>query len=135
MDEVYFALPELGELTVEHSFYLLDGEPILFVCKNANEQRFLCSCYQMGTGWVIGNVRESDLIDLIDDQISIREVFEHCCAVKFAVSWDENNFVVNPDVSNDILPRKGALLELNNEKSGCYREGCSCYKKPTQTSS
>lgn len=120
--EVYFEFPEIGELMVEHSFYMLDGEPVLFVCIDSKGNRFLCSCYQMSTNWVIGQVQEKALIALIDDQITIREVFKQYCSLKWNVSWDGTNFILNSDVSDDILPIEGARLELAKEKDGRYKE-------------
>lgn len=119
--DVFFNLPGVGELMIEHSFYLLDGAPILFVCKDANEIRFLCSCYQMDKNWVIGQTEEKSLLDMIDDQITIREAFKRC-ALKWDVAWDGMDFRFETDVPDDILPRKGALLELTREQTGQYRE-------------
>lgn len=120
--EIYFEFPEFGELMVEHSFYLLDGEPILFVCIDSKGNRFLCSCYQMSTNWVIGRVEEKALLDLIEDRITIREVFKQYCSSKWTVSWDGISFTLNLDVSDDILPKEGACLGLAKEKNGRYKE-------------
>ena len=120
--EIYFELPDVGELAVEHSFYLLDGEPILFVCRDTKGNRYLCSCYQMDKNWVIGQVEEMALLDLIDDQVTIREVFERYCSRRWTAEWDGEGFRFEGSVSDDVLPKKGALLELESEKNGRYAE-------------
>lgn len=120
--EVYFELPGVGDLMLEHSFYQLDGEPILFVCKDAKETRFLCSCYQMDRNWVIGQATERALVDLIDDKITIRGAFEQCCSAKWTAAWDGNDLSYASNVSDDVLPRKGAFLELPRERNGQYKE-------------
>lgn len=119
--ETYFDHPQEGELSLEHSFYILDGEPILFVCKNGKGDRFLCSCCQMSKKWVIGKTENQTLLDLIDDKITIRETLQRC-GFKWIASWDGKNFVYSADVLDDVLPKEGALLELPLEKCGAYRE-------------
>lgn len=122
MMEVFFEFPGIGELTVEHLFYLLDNMPILFVCTDRDGNRYLCSCFQMDEGWVIGRVDDSALIDLIDDEITIRKVFEERCQATWVVSWDGEKFRVAQNAPKDVLPVKGALLGLAYEKSGKYKE-------------
>lgn len=120
--ETYFVLPHVGEMTLEHIFYMLDGEPILFVCKDPTGHRYLCSCCLMYEKWVIGQTEESVLLNLIDDKITIRAAFETGCNSKFLVSWDGKKFALNDKVSDDVLPKVGATLELEQEKTGPYRE-------------
>ena len=63
-----------------------------------------------------------ELINLIDDKVSIRETFSNC-DTKFVVRWDGEKFEVNGDVPDELLPKAGALLELDREKCGAYRDG------------
>lgn len=119
--ETYFDHPQEGELLLEYSFYMLNDEPILFVCKNAKGDRFLCSCCQMSKKWVIGKTENQTLLDLTDDKITIREALRRCGS-KWIASWDGKNFVYSADVPDDVLPREGTLLELLLEKCGAYRE-------------
>lgn len=116
-----FFCPEIVMREPEHVFYELDGEPILYVCTDTNGVRCLCSCYQMSRNWIVGQVEEKTLIDMIDDRITIREAFEHC-GTKLCVSWDGNDFVFAPGIPSDALPKAGARLELEWEKTGEYRK-------------
>lgn len=120
--EVFFDLPNIGELTLEHSFYLLDNSPILFVCTDDIGARYLCSCFQMDEGWVICRVDESTLLDLIDDKLTIREVFEKQHQSNWVVSWNGEEFHMVQDVAEDVFPVEGAYLELAYEKNGEYKE-------------
>lgn len=120
--DVYFDLPRVGELELDHVFYILDGEPILFVCKDSQGRRYLCSCCLMYEKWVVGRTDELTLINLIDDKITIRDVFEHNCDLKFLVSWDGKEFSLSFDSFDDMLPKVGATLELDWEKTGSYRD-------------
>lgn len=116
----YFDLPHIGELMVEHIFYELNSEPILFVCKGAGDIRYLCSCCLMYENWVIAQASESILCKLIDDEITIRDIFEKCSDTVFGVSWDGSKFDVDFDANADWFPQKGAKLELAYERNGAY---------------
>lgn len=118
--EKIFNLPYVGDLFLEHAFYMLDDEPILFVCKGTGGIRYLCSCCRLYEKWVIGQVTETELIALIDDRESIRDVFENC-DTKFLIRWDGEKFELDGDVHDNLLPKTGALLELDREKCGAYR--------------
>ncbi len=118
--ESYFDLPRIGELTIEHQFYVLNGEPILFVCKDAKDARYLCSCCLMYEQWVIARTDESALVDLIDDKIAIRNVFESRNSMVILVSWDGNKFDVDTAAPSDLFPKIGAKLELPYERTGSY---------------
>ena len=118
--EKIFNLPYVGDLFLEHAFYMLDDEPILFVCKGTGGIRYLCSCCRLYEKWVIGQVTETELIALIDDRVSIRDVFENC-DTKFLIRWDGEKFELDGDVHDNLLPKTGALLELDREKCGAYR--------------
>ena len=119
--DVFFDHPNEGELFLEHSFYLLDGEHILFVCKNVKGDRFLCSCCQMSKKWVIGKTETQTLLDLIDDKITIREVLQKCNP-KWITVWDGKYFAYSTVVPDHVLPKEGELLELPLEKCGAYKE-------------
>lgn len=120
--EKYFELPSLGDLFLEHTFYSLDGEPVLFVCKDTSELRYLCSCCQMYEEWVVGQISESILLDLIDDKVTIRGVFEDNCDTRFFVTWDGEEFHLDTDCPYDALPKAGAKLELRRAREGTYRK-------------
>lgn len=130
--EKIFNLPYVGDLFLEHTFYMLDDEPILFVCKGIGDIRYLCSCCRLYEKWVVGQVAETELINLIDDKVSIREVFENC-DTKFVVRWDGKRFKVDGDVHDSLLPKAGALLELDREKCGAYRGSLVKYRKQWQS--
>lgn len=130
--EKIFDLPNVGDLFLEHTFYMLDDEPILFVCKGIEDIRFLCSCCRLYEKWVVGQITEAELISLIDDKVSIREVFERC-DTKFVVRWDGEKFEVDGDVHDSLLPKPGALLELDREKCGVYRESLVKHQKQWQS--
>lgn len=118
---IYFKLPHIGDLMLEHEFYSLGNDPILFVCKDKVGRRYLCSCCHIGDEWVVGQANEEKLVDLIDDIVSIREVFETCNSLFFVV-WDGKSFCSKSNIPNNALPQTGAFLEMDEEKTGTFRE-------------
>ena len=103
-------MPYVGDLFLEHTFYMLDDEPILFVCKGIGDIRYLCSCCRLYEKWVVGQVAETELINLIDDKVSIREVFENC-DTKFVVRWDGKRFKVDGDVHDNLIGKSVEHIE------------------------
>lgn len=120
--EECYCFPALGKLTREHIFYQMGLYPILFVCKDGNKNRYLCSCCRLGEEWIINQVSENALVAFIEDKITIREVFEDCDGLRLMVKWDGERFSCTHEIPDDMLPEKGALLELKEEQTGEYRD-------------
>lgn len=122
---VMFDLPDLGELSLEHTFYILDSEPILFVCTDIKGQRYLCSCCKLYENWVIQQVNDNKtIVDLINNKITIRSVFEQRSSFSALVIWDGNKFTTE-SIRQDALPVEGAFLDLDEEKESLYERELS----------
>ena len=119
--DINFDLPHIGKLTTEHVFYHYGYEPILFVCTDKNGIRYLCSCCTLGEVWIVGRTEASVLLDLIDNKITIREVYESPNNPVLFVAWDGKRYSLI-DSSYDHLPLVGAFLELAHERTGTYRK-------------
>lgn len=103
--EAFFDYPKEGKLPIEHSLYLLNGEPVLFVCKNKKGNRFLCSRYQAGQKWFTGQIEDNSLLDLIEGKIAIQEAMQQCCS-KWIVSRSGDNIEYHGAfVPCDVLPQ------------------------------
>lgn len=109
--EIIFELPDFGNLILEHIFYMYE-EPILFICKDEIGNRYLCSCCQLSEKWVVAQVEETELIQLIEDKITIREIFESRMGTKFLIIWNGESYKLDTEVPSELLPKKGATLEL-----------------------
>jgi len=114
-----------GPGRIEHTFYSLGDVPVLFVWVDGTDARYLCSCCKLHEEWLVGQVLESALTDLIDDKVTIREVFESRCEVKAFAVWDGEKFDVKNGFPVNALPKAGAMLELEHEKDGPYRRALS----------
>lgn len=120
--EIYFEnTPNIGNLHLEHIFYEY-GEPILFVCCGSNNRRYLCSCCKLSERWILSQVSEEELIQLIDNSISIRSLFESRTHSLFMVSWDGISLSTEFDnIMPELLP-DAKPLELPKKETNKYRE-------------
>lgn len=114
--EVYFEnIPHIGDLALEHIFYEY-GEPVLFVCRGTNNKRYLCSCCKLSERWILSQVSEEELIQLIDDSISIRSLFEPRVQSPFMLSWDGVSLSAKFDnIMPELLP-DAKPLDLSKKK-------------------
>lgn len=120
--EIYFEnTPNIGDLGLEHIFYEY-GEPILFVCLGSNNKRYLCSCCKLSERWILSQVSEEELIQLIDNSISIRSLFESRTQSPFMLSWDGVSLSTKFDnIIPELLP-DAKPLELPKNETDEYRE-------------
>lgn len=101
---------------VEHIFYQLRQAPILFTYLTDENVRLLCSCCQMDQEWILCQPESQDLIQMMDDGITIRSVFEKNERTLQGASWDGKKFeTTTPDPG--WLPKEGAYLELHDERT------------------
>lgn len=114
-------IPNFGKLELEHTFYSY-GEPILFVCRAKENTRFLCSCCKLSEEWILVRVSEADLIKLIDETITIRNIFVNCGEPPFMLSWNGSGFQLSiGEVPEELLP-DDEFLELSSEGTATYRK-------------
>lgn len=73
--------------------------------------RYLISCCKLHEEWVGTQIKILSLIDLINNDITIRELFQTRDMVKFHVKWRGNGFEHLP-WNESILPSEGAKLDL-----------------------
>lgn len=105
--EVFFDYPKEGKLPIEHSLYLLNGESVLFVCKNEKGNRFLCSRYQVGQKWFTGQIDDNSLLDLIEGKIAIQEAMQQCRS-KWIVFMNGDSYIEK--LIRDCNSHKGSPL-------------------------
>lgn len=119
--ELYFEnVAGLGDLFIEHVFYEYD-EPILFVCTDDRYRRYLCSCCDLSKQWVLTSTSEEDLIQMIDNKISLENMF--VISETHVISWDNGILSIRAydPGTDDLLPRHGAMLELPVTRTADYR--------------
>ena len=106
----------------EHIFYQLGCDYILFVHKDTNDTRWLCSCCKLGEEWAVCRIATELLLDMIDEKITIREAFETSGNPVYFARWDGMSMTVSDVLPYDALPKTGETLELGPDRTGEYRE-------------
>jgi hypothetical protein len=89
----YFqGVPDVGDLEFKYCFYSLN-RPMLFVCTDNNKRidgsrnYYLCSCYELtkSIGWIIAKISKDLLLDMINNNVSLRDTFNQCTKKYVAV--------------------------------------------------
>ncbi|MBR1572309.1 MAG: hypothetical protein IJ655_06175 [Lachnospiraceae bacterium] len=127
MGKEWISLKETGQLYLEKILLTFDI-PILFVCKDYENRRYLCLNVDEDTGkTVIAQVYTEQLKDMLEDKVPMEAVFRN--AVKGDViiaeyNTDDCEIVSHNEaamcMSSDLLPKKGACFELRNDELDEY---------------
>ena len=109
-------------LILEHVFYEY-SEPILFVCRDHDWNRYLCSCCKLSEEWVLSKVSVSDLLSLVDNKITIRSLFEGNRQDLLVLLWDGQSIYLSQDdrIIQESLP-DDELLEATKNNFEAYRK-------------
>lgn len=69
---------EYGNLEMEKVLFMFDYTPIIFVCKDVGDKRYLCQCTDMivGYSWMITRIPYNVLISMMQNEISVLEAFK-----------------------------------------------------------
>lgn len=115
----YFTnVPHVGDLEFYYAFYMLE-RPILFICKDANNNVYLCSCCELypELQWVIAKISIQEILSLIDNKLSLFDIFQSS-ENKWVAEWKEGDlteriYEVNL-FDDDMLPDKGEFLDAED---------------------
>lgn len=103
-------VPNVGTLYYEHLFYQLQ-EPVLFTAFNARGERFLITCCKIDENWLMVKPETADLIAMMKNQLTLKEVFENSPGKAF-ITWDGNTLRVFHSVPAEAYPKAGAYLDM-----------------------
>lgn len=107
-------LPQVGDLKLEKVFYEYNGEPILFVCLDTHGIRYLCSCCRLSEMWLITQVSIEQLIDMMDDKIYLRDMFQ-IGIEPLLVKWDGETITSSCEIPKEAYPQANVFLDLAKE--------------------
>ena len=107
-------IPRIGTVTIEHVFYEYK-KPTLFVLKDRNQTRYLCSCCKLDEEWLVAQISTRTLIDLIENKITLDAVFK-TANNKLPLSWDGENLIALSHIEPDMYPAPNTRLDLSNQK-------------------
>lgn len=92
--------------------------PIIFTCRDANNDIFICVCCQNnreGCKWLVGKTDKSSIIKMLKDEITIRDLLLNFSSEKISVDYIDGKYVVsyrNSDWNEDsiYLPKKDSYM-------------------------
>lgn len=133
MDKFIF-IKEYGQLMIDRIFFDA-GYPMLFSCKNEKNDLFICVCCQnnsMGQKWLLSLTSPSSIIDLLQNKISIRDIFLLNNKNRISINYKNEKFEIVFDNESDwkedsiYLPKKGEYLDGDD---GEFEEDIKYYEE------
>ena len=111
----YFDICDIGILTLDKILFEFDNLPILVVCLDTVGNHYFCLCTDsiMEFTWLISKITVNSLIDVIQDKISILDVFKNS-KDKIYLYNDSGNYVEQVFTYFDEIPEEE--LSDTNEK-------------------
>lgn len=79
MNEKYFEnVPQIGTLKFEEELFSFENIPIVFVCIDKNNNKYLCVCDDIieEESWIITKVSKQELLKVLNDECTILSVFK-----------------------------------------------------------
>lgn len=97
--------------------------PILFTCKDCNDNLYICSCHCADSEkceWIIVPTTCEKVIDLLSNQLTIREIFDCCDGTGFLATLyaDHTTTIVKRvkinEIPSHILPTAGFYMDAED---------------------
>lgn len=114
MSELYFEnVIEKGNLYLDHILYEFEDEPILFLCKDKDGNRYLCHCAEIRgeRRWVLIEISLELLKSLIEDETDIASAFlsqEKAIQIRMDLQGCEKSSVIDTAKMDRLdLPKEG----------------------------
>lgn len=127
MSELYFEnVIEKGNLYLDHILYEFEDEPILFLCKDKDGNRYLCHCAEIRgeRRWVLIEISLELLKSLIEDETDIASAFlsqEKAIQIRMDLQGCEKSSVIDTAKMDRLdLPKEGTLVRCDKEKAREY---------------
>lgn len=122
----FFNIEPFGELYIDRIFFEANA-PILFSCKNAENQLFLSVCCVSNSTmnkWLVSKICIDTLIELLSDKITIRDAFLNSSKYKYTIIQQRENVQIlsNEDCPNDwssdsiFLPTADEYIDAEDDE-------------------
>lgn len=93
----FITLNKYGELYIDKILFETYF-PIIFTCKNENNDIFICVCCQCnenGCKWLVGRTNGSFIVRMLQNEITIRQLLLDCCTEKISVDYKTRNMLLH----------------------------------------
>lgn len=121
----FFESEETGKLFIEKVLFAA-GYPVLFTCRNASEELYLCVCCQAnaeGKKWLLAETEPDIIVQMLSDKITIRDAFLKAGKKRFSIIQTCSSVRLEADSPEDwneerslSLPDKGAYMEAEEDE-------------------
>lgn len=97
-----------------------DAYPVLFTCVDKKDNLYICTCHcatAKKREWVIAQTTPQKVIELLTDEITIRDIFESCKGKSYIATMHvgkqepEVQSLNISEMPSDILPTAGYYME------------------------
>lgn len=120
IEKIFVTTEKYGELYIEKVFFE-SYYPIVFSCVSSQGDLFLvvCSRYnKSGIKWLIAKTNPEDIIQLLSDKITIRELLLKAVD-KFSVDYQKGTYIINEkttdfDEDSLFLPTEDSFIEAED---------------------
>ncbi len=128
MNTVMFKnIPEIGDLILEKVLFEFEYDPIIFVCMDKTNDRYLCICddFIERYSWIITRISVKLLLELLRDEITILSPFKSSDKEVIVADRDfcseecKYQFCKFKDIDEDELPHRDQYL-LKTEDLDAY---------------
>lgn len=123
MSELYFEnVIEKGNLYLDHILYEFEDEPILFICKDKDGNRYLCHCAEIRgeRRWVLIEISLELLKSLIEEEMDIASAFlsqEKAIRIRMDLQGCEKSSVIDTAKMDRMdLPKRGFTCQMRLKK-------------------
>lgn len=113
----FIKLDKYGQLYIDRVLFE-SYFPIIFTCVNDNNEIFICVCCQnneKGCKWLIGKTNGTNIIRMLQDEITIRQLLLEYSSGKISVDYVENEYTVvcnnlDWDENSSYLPKDDSYM-------------------------
>lgn len=114
----FITLDKYGELYIDKILFETYF-PIIFTCKNENNDIFACVCCQsneQGCKWLVGKTTGLNIVRMLQNVITIRQLLMDCCTEKISVDYKNQEYAIaynnsDWDEGSDYLPKKDSYID------------------------
>ena len=132
MKQAYFKnVTNIGTLYLEKVFLRFEEENILFICRDEQNNRYLCVCYEMRYElcWILCKVTKETILQMLFHSISVREVYEKASEPLILITYTEESGELSEekllqDIAPQILPDADFFMKYDMKSDVYYLNIC-----------
>lgn len=102
---LYFInIGELGNLYIDKILFEFENIPIVFICKNDNNDMCLCLCTDSITEytWLVTKININLLNQIMHDEVFVYEGFKNSNESIYLINQKDNHFLYNKYLFSDL---------------------------------